>query len=183
MEDIMVKSSHHIYQLKISLLEISPSIWRRIQVPDTFAISNLHEAVQKAMGWHNCHLYQFFPNLNTREEIPEKELLKNFFGANESSSHGSKKIYYEYDFGDSWMHEILLEKMLPAKPNIKYPVCLTGKRACPPEDCGGVPGYYNLVGIMENSKHPEYRSMKQWLGRKFCPEEFNHERVCFAADK
>ena len=173
----MVKDSkNQVYQFKITLLEITPQIWRRIQVPATYTLSKLHVAIQNAMGWGNCHLYQFF--LSYGEKIPENNLVCDIFCLNKADSLKANKITYEYDFGDSWMHEVLLEKISTAKSGVKYPVCLEGKRACPPEDCGGTPGYLNLIDVMKNPRHKDYRHMLEWLGSKFYPEKFDPKDVC-----
>ena len=148
----MDEGNKQVYQFKITLLEITPQIWRRIQVPATYTFSDLHTAIQKAMGWENCHLYQFSP-LNSRDVIPENDLICDIFCLDKNDPlYKTSKIYYEYDFGDSWLHEVLLEKILTAKPDVKYPICVEGKRACPPEDCGGTPGYFNLIDVMKNPR-------------------------------
>ena len=170
----MNKHSKQIYQIKISLLDTKPPIWRRIQVPDHYNLSDLHYAIQNAMGWENSHLYEFIGN--TREPIPEKHKIEKIL------SLKNNKIYYEYDFGDGWMHEILLEKILSPLVGAEYPVCIAGKMACPPEDCGGIPGYYNLLEIIKNSKHPEYKFMKEWVGHEFNPKEFDPKKVYFDND-
>ena len=170
----MVGNSKMVYQFKISLLEIKPTIWRRIQVPDNYTFSDLHMAIQRAMGWYDCHLYEFSTAL---EKIPENHLVRDTFSPNNALKNS--KVYYEYDFGDSWEHEILLEKILPADQGTRYPVCLAGKRACPPEDCGGTPGYYNILRVMKNHKDNEYRSTMEWLGDNFYPEKFNPKDVSF----
>ena len=109
--------------------------------------------------------------------IPEDFLIRNIFSL--EKDHKNSKICYEYDFGDSWLHEVSLEKILPAKSNVQYPICSAGKRACPPEDCGGAPGYYNLLRIIKNPKHPEHDSMMEWLEEDFDPEDFDPKGICF----
>lgn len=179
MRKLMDKDSKQVYQFKISLLEIVPQVWRRIQVPAIYTFSDLHEAIQKAMGWENYHLYQFSP-INLGEIIPEKNLLCDIFCLdNTDPMYKISRVYYEYDFGDSWLHEVVLEKILTAKPEVQYPLCLAGKRACPPEDCGGTPGYSNLLKIIKNPRHVEYRNMMECLEEKFYPEKFNPKDVCF----
>jgi hypothetical protein len=160
-----------VYQIKISLLDTEPLIWRRVQVPDHYDLSNLHRAIQSAMGWENSHLYEFVRC--TRESIPETYKVK------EVLSLKNDKVYYEYDFGDGWVHEISLEKILPASAGIKYPICIAGEMACPPEDCGGIPGYYNLLEIIKNPKHREYSFTLDWLGKKFDPNRFDPKKVYF----
>lgn len=98
-------------------------------------------------------------------------------------SEPKSKMYYLYDFGDSWMHEIVLEEILPRETGQKYPLCQDGKRACPPEDCGGEPGYYNILEIIKNPKNKEYRGWLRWLGGKYDPEDFDPKKVRFSDPK
>ncbi|MBI3249331.1 MAG: plasmid pRiA4b ORF-3 family protein [Deltaproteobacteria bacterium] len=168
-----------IYQLKISLRGITPPIWRRIHVPSDTRLSTLHPIIQVVMGWTNSHMHQFkvgktyygetYPDdvdgmPETRDE--RKSRLE------ELVSRPRAKFVYEYDFGDSWEHEIALEKILPAEAGVKYPVCLEGHRACPPEDCGGVWGYVDLLTVLQDEEHPEHEEMTEWLGEEFDPEAF-----------
>lgn len=168
-----------IYQLKISLRGITPPIWRRIHVPGDTRLSTLHPIIQVVMGWTNSHMHQFkvgetyygetYPDdmdgmPETRDE--RKARLE------ELVSRPRAKFVYEYDFGDSWEHEIALEKILPAEAGVKYPVCLEGQRACPPEDCGGVWGYVDLLTVLQDEEHPEHEEMLEWLGEEFDSEAF-----------
>jgi hypothetical protein len=191
----MAIKTSDIYQFKITLKQIKPKIWRRIQVPGNYSFWDLHVAIQDAMGWYDCHLHQFtIQNPETGDEdligmpddeglyddpiIPEKKAkIAKYF------SLSYNEAIYEYDFGDSWEHEILLEKILPASPDINYPQCIDGKRACPPEDCGGVWGYKELLEIIKDPKHYEYKERMQWLGNKFEPEEFDPKLVQFGDPK
>ena len=86
---------------------------------------------------------------------------------------------YDYDFGDGWEHELTLEAILPQEPGKKYPRCVAGARACPPEDCGGIGGYENLMTVIQTPTHEEYESTLQWLGRRFDPEAFESKHVKF----
>ena len=173
----MTVKTSNIYQFKITLEEVKPVIWRRIQVPEKYNFWDLHVAIQDAMGWDDYHLHQFeiknpitgekdligmvdFEELHEAELIPEQETkIKQYF------SLTNKVARYEYDFGDCWQHKITLEKILPIEPGIKYPRCIEGARACPPEDCGGVWGYKNLLKILNNPRHEEYKESKEWAGR------------------
>ena len=172
----MAKSKYsNIYQFKISLKRISPQIWRRIQVPENYFFWNLHVAIQDSMGWWDSHLHSFviknqvsgekeeigIPNDDFFDEIPklpgwEEKISERFTEEN-------KKAEYVYDFGDGWHHEVKLEKILQREENVKYPRCIEGKRACPPEVCGGVWVYHNLLEIISNSSHKEYEEMMEWL--------------------
>ena len=166
----------NIYQLKITLKHIRPQIWRRIQVPADIKLDRLHDILQAAMGWEDCHLHQFIAD-NTYYGIPDPDFPDNI--RNESNVRLDKiaqpggTLIYEYDFGDSWAHEIEIEKMLPPEKDQRYPVCLAGKRACPPEDCGGFPGYMRMLEILSNPGDEEYEEMREWAGEDFDPEAFD----------
>jgi len=170
-----------VFQFKITLLEIEPAIWRRIQVVDC-TLDQLHEHIQTAMGWTNSHLHEFEIS-GTRYGDPD--LLEDDFG--EADFEDSLEVLlsevldrrrrgfrfrYVYDFGDSWEHEILLEDRLAGDPKVKYPVCVAGERACPPEDCGGTWGYENLLAILADPKHEEHEEYSEWAG-DFDPEAFS----------
>jgi hypothetical protein len=154
-----------VYQLKIMLLGVRPQVWRRIQVPETTTLARLHTVLQAVMGWEGYHLHEF--SLSEDESIPLANLL------------GDKlfTFTYLYDFGDMWEHEIEVEKRLASESGKDYPVCLAGKRACPPEDCGGDWGYAYLLKVLKNRRHPEYRERKEWVGRGFDPAAFDLEEV------
>lgn len=171
----------NIYQIKISLLGSKPKIWRRLLVPSTILLPDFHTAIQIAMGWNNDHLHQFIDgnqfygvkdvndefSINDYKKTKLSLLLKN----------EKDKFKYEYDFGDSWIHDILLEKILPANNNLKQVVCLDGKMNCPPEDSGGIWGYGEMLEILKQPTHKEYESNLEWLGEDFDPEYFNIDTV------
>jgi hypothetical protein len=114
------------------------------------------------------------------EEAETDEILPGWeVQVTECLSQPGSKIYYEYDFGDSWEHEIELEAVLPADPGTRYPVCLSGRRCCPPEDCGGTPGYEQFLDAIRDPQHPEHEDMLQWVGGPFDPEEFDAGAVRF----
>jgi hypothetical protein len=133
------------------------------------------------MGWEDYHLHQFVaggeaygvPDPDFGMEIRDEKRVR----LNQLTRCEKAKIGYEYDFGDSWEHELLVEKILPRQDGQTYPVCLAGKRACPPEDCGGVWGYADFLEAIGNPKHPEHRAMREWGGEDFDPEAFDLERV------
>ena len=168
-----------IYQLKVTLKYIRPSIWRRIEVPAEVTLAELHLILQAAMGWTNSHLHQFkvgriyygepsideFSQLNLKDE--SKARLHKVL------SKPKQKMIYEYDFGDSWEHEILMEKVLQFDPAVQYPRCLGGARACPPEDCGGVHGYANFLDAISDPEHEEHDEYLDWVGGEFDPEKFD----------
>jgi hypothetical protein len=172
-----------VYQLKVTLDDSRPPIWRRILMPEDVTLADLHEIIQRAMGWGNYHLHMFtiagqvFGNPEDDETgeigtVNEKRYRLNQLGLREKA-----RFSYEYDFGDSWEHTILLEKILPAEKGVHYPVCIKGKRACPPEDVGGVWGYDDFLEAIANPNHPERKEMLGWIGSDFDPEEFDLDEV------
>jgi hypothetical protein len=174
-------NSGSIYQLKITLKGVKPPIWRRIQVPGEISLSQLHEILQTVMGWHNYHLYAFKADgTEYGEPDPDYGLdLRNARTAklNRIAPGPGSKLRYQYDFGDDWQHEILVEKVLPPEPGTQYPICLAGRRACPPEDCGGFWGYAQLLEALRDPAHPEHESLQEWVGGYFDPEAFDLEAV------
>ncbi len=162
-----------IYQFRIELLGIEPSIWRLIEVPASYSFWDLHIAIQDSMGWldYHLHLFRIVPAGKRKPVmigIPDDEFeddtlpgwdvpITQYF-----CLPGDEAIY-NYDFGDSWDHRIVLEGMYLQKSEVKYPHCIDGERACPPEDCGGIPGYYDLLEILSDPEHEEYEDMISWL--------------------
>lgn len=187
----MAKKSNKIYEFKIVLNQISPLISRTIQVPEYYSFWDLHVAIQDAMGWDDCHLHEFKmidprDGRESRIGIPDDDFpsnYKTFAGWEESIAEyfslDNPFAEYRYDFGDDWEHTIKLMKILEEQPGIKYPICIDGERACPPEDCGGVWGYENLLEVIADKNHEEYEDMKRWVGGKFDPEFFDPKKVKF----
>ena len=183
---------NRIYQFKITLKEITPAIWRRILVPENYNFWDLHVAITDSMGWLDYHLHVFrirrkHAHADAEIGIPadeEHEDELNFLAGWEIPI--SDYFYevgvnaeYEYDFGDCWLHDVLLEGIFLKGKGEKYPKCTGGARACPPEDCGGVSGYYDLLKIIANPGHEEYEETMTWLGGKYNPDEFAPEKVQF----
>ena len=177
------KGNAPIYHLMVILLDIEPPIWRRLQVPGDASLDWLHAVLQVAVGWTNSHLHAFQVGEDrysaTRQDFAEFEgapeiLDERKFTLQQIAPHEQDAFGYEYDFGDSWAHAIVVEKILPPGAGAATTaLCLDGARACPPDDCGGVGGYEDLIKILKNRKHPEHQSMKEWLGRPFDPEAFD----------
>jgi hypothetical protein len=169
-----------VYQFKVTLLGVKPPVWRRVQVPDG-TLDDLHSVIQVAMGWHNSHMHQFIIDGDYYGAVTVGELdVEDEEAVRLSRLLAGKKTYrfgYEYDFGDSWEHEVVFEKAVEREPKVKYPYCVDGARACPPEDCGGVWGYADFLEAMADPKHPSHRDMKEWYGVKFDPEKFSAEAV------
>lgn len=175
-----------ILQLKIKLRDIKPKIWRRFLVKDDITFHGLHNIIQEVMGWENYHLYCFNIGL-MRIEMPDDG------GYSEYESKNSKKVklfdylavekqkfHYEYDFGDNWEHEIVVEKILDSLPEgvQQVPYCIEGERACPPEDCGGIWGYEELVEISKDKNHPDYEErIINWLGEEWDFEKFDINEI------
>lgn len=179
----MAKNS--IYQIKITLKHSKPPIWRRVLISDDITLDILHEVIQRAMGWYNAHLHAFDINgVEYSTPLPYdpdhlRELgMKSTVGVklNKLVSEGSK-FRYNYDFGDDWDHEILVEKILPADPSQKLPVCIKGRRACPPEDVGGVWGYDDVIAAIKDPNHPDHEMYVDWIGDDFDPAEFDLDMV------
>lgn len=176
------RTPREVYQFKITLLESRPPIWRRIQVEDC-TLDKLHEHIQTAMGWANSHMNHF----RIRKDLFGDPMLmgENFgeFRYKDSTTirlssllHGVAtpfRFEYEYDFGDSWAHEVCFEGRVPATARVRYPVCLEGARACPPEDCGGVWGYVDFLEAISDPANAEHEEMLEWIGGKFDPAKFS----------
>jgi len=170
-----------IYQLKISLRDTKPPIWRRVQVLSSTTLQELHLIIQESMGWYNSHLHQFLiDGVEYGEPAPEYD----FYVTDEAKVKLSKvvrgekaKFSYTYDFGNGWYHTLLVEKILPCDPNVIYPICIEGKRACPPEDCGGSWGYVEFLEAIQNPSHPDHDDMLEWIDGAFDPEEFDLDEV------
>jgi hypothetical protein len=175
----MEKNSKHIYQLKITLKDIHPPIWRRIQIPENYSFWDLHVAIQDVMGWEDYHLHEFQANLMDGEKISIKA---SEWGQRitEWLSTENEQVDYIYDFGDCWEHKIKLEKILPAEESVDYPICIKGKRNCPPEDCGGVGGYEELLEILKDPDDEEYEEMLEWVEEDFDSEHFDPKEVIFS---
>lgn len=168
-----------VYQFKITLEGIRPPIWRRFQVQSDITFYELHRVLQAVMGWYNAHLHLFdlggliVTDAETLAESWEDGVDEQQARLPQYVRQEGQKLRYEYDFGDSWEHELLLEKILPAEASVRYPRCLEGKRACPPEDCGGVWGYADLLEAMADESHPEREMYLEWLGGELDPEAFD----------
>jgi hypothetical protein len=174
-----------IYQIQIVLVDSRPKIWRRILIQPDLSLSDFHLAIQIAMGWENDHLHQFIKNKTFYTERLEDDWgwndLKNVDYKNLKISDLLIKvkdiIEYEYDFGDSWHHDIILEKIMPVDNKTKYPICVDGKLSCPPEDCGGIWGYKNLLKILNKPDREEHEEYLEWVGEEFDPEKFDKDAV------
>ncbi len=174
-----------IYQIKIALKESKPKIWRRLLVPSDLLLSHFHEVIQVTMGWTNSHLHQFIKNKTYYTEKMIGDDLWDEMGNIDYSGmkisdllkKEKDKIIYEYDFGDSWKHDITLEKIEESEINDYRPICLTGKNNCPPEDCGGIWGYNDMLEILKQPDHEEYEEYVEWLGEEYDPKYFDKNEI------
>lgn len=163
-----------ILQIKIALKGTKPPIWRRILVEDSASFHELHEIIQRAMGWVNYHLYVFeigdmeigVPDKSDEKEITDSKKIR-------LAQIPARKFLYTYDFGDNWEHIVAIEKILEKDKSKKYPFCIAGARACPPEDCGGVWGYEEFLQAIKNPKHKEHKETVEWVGGDFDSEKFD----------
>ena len=188
----MKKKFNQVYQFKILLKDIRPPVWRRIQVPETCTFWDLHVAIQDAMGWTDRHLHEFelkidpTGEMDVRIGIPDDDVIADHvvlagwkLVISKIFSREHNKAEYTDDFGDEWTHEILLEQILPREKGVVYPLCIDGRRACPPEDCGGPPGYEDFLEIIMDPRNEQYHEMLDRVGGDFEPERFNAKDVFF----
>lgn len=179
---IWVLPAKNMIQLKIALKFMRPPIWRRVVLPDNYTLGNLHEVIQIVMGWHDCHMHRFEMNGVNYTSAQSAEQMgwgdESTLFLSELLKKPKQKFWYEYDFGDSWIHEITVEKLVPAESAHPTAVCVTGKRACPPEDCGSYPGYGMLLEALNAPvKTEEQEEMLEWIGDDFDPEQFDPDAV------
>lgn len=162
----------NIYQIKVTLHHSPPPIWRRIQLKGDTKLGELHDVLQIVMGWSNSHLHVFRVGRISYGEpdphFPDDTIDERDICLDKIATEGDTFIY-EYDFGDSWEHEIKVEKILSAEPGAHYPVCLAGERACPPEDCGGIFRYQWMLEVLGDPNHEEYAEVMEWVGDDFDP--------------
>ena len=170
-----------VCQLKVSLRSSKPPIWRRLLIKDNTSLHRLHLVIQDAMGWQNSHLYQF----DTGEVRYTEYFDDGFVDDDEVSASATRfgdlklrkgdRIGYLYDFGDNWLHEIQVEAVSPVDRGSKYPRCIGGRRACPPEDCGGIYGYDRMLSVLRAKTDPERQEYLEWLGGAWDADAFSVE--------
>jgi hypothetical protein len=166
------------FQVKVTLLDIEPPIWRRVIVDGRRTLDHLHDVIQCAFGWSDHHLHEFeigstryaLPDPDDDWDEPPQDERRTRLDA--VAGEGSS-FRYTYDFGDGWDHEITVEGLLAADTTPALPSCIDGGRACPPEDCGGTWGYRELLEILAHPAHPEHDERREWIGRPFDPEAFD----------
>lgn len=190
---------HDAVRIRVTLVDVEPPIWRRIEIGSDATFWDLHVAIQDAMGWKDCHLHVFRvprPGGHAIDEIgiPQDE----FIGAARPIVAGwdvpmivylnraGDRAEYLYDFGDDWYHDVEIEGRDAPEPGATYPRCTAGARACPPEDCGGPSGYLDLLAILADPRHERHREMKEWLAAvdgRLDPEKFSPAAVRFTSAK
>ena len=171
-----------IYQIKITLNQIRPPIWRRVQGADETSFAMLHQITQMAMGWDDYHLHEF----EVAGQRIGPQIEDDFYGGSAFDEIDVKlcdviqgenaKLKYTYDFGDGWEHTLTIEKIVSPEPEVSYPICLKGKRACPPEDCGGPWGYHGLLEAQKHPGDPKHQELLEWA-EDFDPELFDLDAI------
>lgn len=170
-----------IYQIKATLKGSRPPVWRRFQVPADITLRRLHLVLQTVMGWTGYHLHMFIIDGLEYGEPDEDD-----FAPLEDESRArlgrvvqceKTRFAYTYDFGDGWDHSLLVEKIIPLQEGAIYPICLAGARACPPEDCGGIDGYAELLQALQNPNHERHSELRHWLGDSFDTGAFDLPEV------
>jgi hypothetical protein len=176
--------SETIYQIKVTLRDSEPPIWRQLLVSSQTTLAKLHSILQEAMGWENSHLHMFIVN-DERYTIPYDPDHLAELRARDSRrvklgdvvKTEGETFTYEYDFGDGWEHIVVVEKIRAPDLKQKLPVCITGARACPPEDVGGVWGYETFLEAIEDPQHPDHEMYLDWIGGTFDPDAFEVDEV------
>ncbi|CAN5822608.1 plasmid pRiA4b ORF-3 family protein [soil metagenome] len=176
-----------IIQLDISLHKSNPLIHRTVLVKKETSFFELHHIIQIVMGWQNYHLFEF--NLDGyRIGVIEENQKNNGYGSDQIIcanttilsdilSSENDVFNYTYDLGDCWLHEISMSMVSSREGVTSYPVCVDGELNCPPEDCGGIIGFYNILTVILDNKHPEYKKTRKWVGKKYDPLIFNKDKI------
>jgi hypothetical protein len=172
----MAEPGDPVLQVRITLRHVdNPPVWRQVLIPAAYPLSRVHRAVQAAMGWEDCHMHAFQIGKTTYGPDPEDELGY----ADETKARLADvarvrtRIGYEYDFGDSWEHELVVEARTVAEDDQAYPACIAGEGACPPEDCGGVYGFAELKDVLAGPDSEERDEMQERIGEDFDPAHFD----------
>jgi Plasmid pRiA4b ORF-3-like protein len=168
-----------VHQLDVTLDDIEPRIWRRIEVPSSITLAGLHDVIQGAMGWQGYHLHQFEigDTVYGVDDGEGPEVVDESRTRLGDVAPEGTVFTYEYDFGDSWAHSIEVSQVTAPAPATTYPRCVAGERACPPEDCGGPWGYTELVDALADPRHEQHEELLEWVGDSFDPAEFDLAEV------
>lgn len=170
--------------LKVTLQGVRPPVWRRIKVRSDIALEDLHRVLQVMMGWSDSHMHEFRPaggqGKGRAGRPPVERDQESRTRLDDLLKKPRDRMVYEYDFGDSWEHEVFLERVVDHAAGARYPWVLAGARACPPEDVGGVGGYARFLQAMREPRHPEHEEMMEWHGGSFDPAAFDLQAVNLA---
>jgi len=166
-----IQQLHSIYQLKVQLKGIKPPIWRRLLIRNSMSLAELHHVIQIAMGWEDAHIHQFVKE-GSYYGLSEDMQYELDYRVSQLLRHEQDSLLYEYDFGDGWQHDVILEKILAFKPDQSLPICIAGNRACPPEDIGGIPGYAMCLQALADPDNPANEEYLEFVVEDFLPESF-----------
>jgi len=182
--------SDDIAVLRIELEDIEPLIWRRVAVRTSMNLKALHGVIQAAMGWLDYHLWEFTAvehkyGMRLPNDPDWNERIKNAATTKLSAllTSGVREIGYVYDMGDNWQHRIIVEKLKTAEPGVLYPQFLGGERRCPPEDCGGFPGYYEFLDDIASKQEKKRRAAFNWYGGPYNPDEIGEQKIIAALER
>jgi hypothetical protein len=175
--------SRALYQLKVTLQDIEPAVWRRVQIWEDTTLAQLHDVLQAVMNWQDYHLHEFtigrrlFSVPDPDYDMCERKIIdERRQRLSQVIPHVGTQFLYLYDFGDNWRHDLLLESILLPEPTAQYPRCTAGARQTPPEDVGGTPGYQEYLEVLADPQHDEHEEMLQWRG-PFDPEAFSSDDI------
>jgi len=170
--------------LRIELEDIEPLIWRRVAVRTSMNLKAVHSVIQAAMGWLDSHLWEFAANgrkytMLVPNDADWNERIKDVAKTKLSAllTIGVREISYVYDMGDNWQHRIIVEKLKAAEPGAHYPQFLGGERRCPPEDCGGIPGYYEFLHNIGSKQNKKRTAALEWYGAPYYPDEIDEQQI------
>lgn len=169
------QSHSRILELRITLRDIEPEVWRQVLVPDDFSLDEFHRVLQESFGWMDYHLYSFRLD-GVEYEAPDEEAEGRDATQTTLASlalQAESALEYTYDFGDDWVHDIRLVAVHPRNPDVSYPRCVDGGRAGPPEDAGGPLGYADLLRSLADPTDPEFLASRTWVGAHFHPDTFD----------
>lgn len=187
-EESGAECAEEIATVRIELVDTAPLIWREVEVNTSMTLETLHRVIQSVMNWTNCHLWEFTigkqrfgPPLDdawgeVRTRDADKVRLRDVLRPRKTV------IGYLYDFGDSWEHRIAVTKVRPGNAGVCYPRYVAGEMNAPLEDCGGLPGFYNILEALAGSKHPDHAYAKEWFG-DYDPGKIDEARIKYAVGR
>jgi hypothetical protein len=174
-----VVSGSVVHKIKVTLRGSRPPIWRRLEVPSGVTLQRLHDVIQAAFGWEDCHMWVFDTAVG-RYGVADRDLGHRSAATRKLAGVApvaGSRLGYTYDFGDDWEHDILVEAVADGEPEVAYPRCVAGRQAGPPEDCGGIWGYQYLLDILTDPTHEDHTERLEWLGLdsadQFNPDAFD----------